>query len=87
MAGAITDIANVTISLNSVAVSRRGYGTPLFLTKQRFTEEVVTAYSSLQDVGSVFPTTSNTYKAATGFSVTAQQVVASKLVGLMQIYC
>lgn len=67
MAGAITDIANVTISLNSVAVTRQGYGTPLFLTKQRFTEEVVTSYANLQAVAAVFPATSNAYKAAAGF--------------------
>lgn len=64
---AITDIANVTISLQGVTVSRQGYGTPLFLTKHRFTEEVVTSYSNLVAVGQVFPTTSNAYKAAQQF--------------------
>lgn len=67
MAGAITDIANVTISLQGVTVSRQGYGTPLFLSKHNFTEEVVTAYSSLTTVGQVFPTTHNVYKAAQRF--------------------
>lgn len=64
---AINDIANVTISLQGVTVSRQGYGTPLFLTKHRFTEEVVTSYSNLAAVGQVFPTTSNAYKAAQQF--------------------
>lgn len=64
---AITDIANVTISLQGVTVSRQGYGTPLFLSKHRFTEEVVTSYSNLTAVGQVFPTTSNAYKAAQQF--------------------
>ena len=64
---AITDIANVTISLQGVTVSRQGYGTPLFLSKHRFTEEVVTSYANLTAVGQVFPTTSNAYKAAQKF--------------------
>lgn len=64
---AIQDIANVTISLQGVTVSRAGYGTPIFLTKHRFTEEVVTSYGSLLAVGQDFPTTSNAYKAAQKF--------------------
>jgi hypothetical protein len=64
---AINDIANVTISLQGVTVSRQGYGTPLFLSKHRFTQEVVTSYSNLTAVGQVFPTTSNAYKAAQQF--------------------
>jgi hypothetical protein len=64
---AITDIANVAISLQGVTVSRQGYGTPLFLSKHRFTKEVVTSYSNLTAVGQVFPTTSNAYKAAQQF--------------------
>lgn len=67
MAGAITDIANVTISLQGVTVSRQGYGTPVFLSKHRFTEEVVTAYANLTQVGQVFPSTHNVYKAAQQF--------------------
>lgn len=67
MAGAITDIANVTISLTGVTVSRQGYGTPVFLSKHRFTEERVASYSSLSALALDFPTTSNTYKAAVGF--------------------
>jgi hypothetical protein len=67
MAGAITDIANVTISLQGVTVSRQGYGTPVFLSKHRFTQEVVTSYSNLVSVGQVFPTTHNVYKAAQQF--------------------
>lgn len=64
---AITDIANVSINLQDVTVSRAGYGTPVFLTKHRFTEEVVSSFSNLTAVGEVFPTTSNAYKAAQQF--------------------
>lgn len=67
MAGAITDIANVAISLQGVTVSRQGYGTPVFLSKHAFTENVVESFSNLIQVGQVFPTTHNVYKAAVSF--------------------
>ena len=79
MAGAITDIANVTISLNSVAVTRAGYGTPLFLSKHRFTDEVVTSYANLQAVGEDFPSSHNAYKAAGAFFSNSPQGNAFKV--------
>jgi hypothetical protein len=67
MAGAITDIANVAITLEGVTVSRAGFGTPLFLSKHRFTEEYVNAFTNLVQVGKVVPTTHPVYKAAQQF--------------------
>lgn len=61
---AITDIANVVISLQTSGVTRAGFGTPIFLSKHRFTAERVTSYGSLNQVAADFPVTSNAYKAA-----------------------
>jgi hypothetical protein len=67
MAGAITDIANVAISLQGTTVSRQGYGTPVFLSKHAFSENTVESFANLLQVGQMFPTTHNVYKAATSF--------------------
>lgn len=61
---AITDIANVVISLQTSGVTRAGFGTPLFLSKHRHTGNVVDSYTSLSSVAADFPTDSNVYKAA-----------------------
>lgn len=64
---AITDIANVDISLQSIGVTRQGFGTPLFIDAHRYFEERVRAYSSLSGVAEDFPTTSASYRAAQQF--------------------
>ena len=61
---AITDIANVVISLQTSGVTRAGFGTPLFLSKHRHTGNIVDSYTSLSSVAADFPTDSNVYKAA-----------------------
>lgn len=64
---AITDIANVVISLQTSGVSRQGFGTPLFAASHRAFEERVRAYNSLTGVAEDFETTSAAYKAATAY--------------------
>jgi len=64
---AITDIANVVISLQTSGVSRQGFGTPLFAASHRSFEERVRAYNSLTAVAEDFDTSSAAYKAATAY--------------------
>lgn len=58
-----SNIVNVDISLQTSALSRAGFGTPIFTTAHRYFNERVRAYTSLEAVTNDFPTDSNAYKA------------------------
>lgn len=61
---ALQDITQVSISLETSAVSTAGFGTPLFASRHRWFTERVRAYTSLTALAADIPTTSNEYKAA-----------------------
>lgn len=61
---ALSDITNVSISLQTSGISRLGFGTPLFITAHNFFLDRVREYSGLSEVAADFPTDSNAYKAA-----------------------
>lgn len=58
-----SNIVNVDISLQTAALSRAGFGTPIFTTAHRYFNERVRAYTSLEAVTNDFPTDSNAYAA------------------------
>ena len=61
---ALSDITNVSISLQTSGISRQGFGTPLFITAHNYFLDLVRTYSGLSEVAADFPTDSNAYKAA-----------------------
>lgn len=62
---ALAPIANVSITLNTVGVTRAGFGTPLFLAAGNFFTGLTAAYASIDEVAEVFPVDTTVYKAAT----------------------
>lgn len=56
-------ITRVNISLQTSQVTRKGFGTPLFIGAHRWFNERVRSFSSLAEAAEVFPATSHEYKA------------------------
>ena len=61
------NIVNVSISLDTTAVTVAGFGTPIFASEHRWFTERVQAFTSIVEVAAVAPTDSNEYAAAVGF--------------------
>lgn len=57
-------VVDVAISLQTKGVTRKGFGTPLFIGAHRWFNEPMKSYSSLAAVGADCPTDSQEYKAA-----------------------
>lgn len=55
-------IVNVDISLQATALSRAGFGTPIFATANRYFQERVRSYTTIEAVALDVPTDSDTYK-------------------------
>ena len=64
---ALQDITTVQISLETAAVTRASFGTPIFIGEHNYFAERSRSYTKLTDVAVDFPATSNEYIAATGF--------------------
>jgi len=64
---ALNPVATVNISLQTTAVSRAGFGTPMFIASHSAYLSRVRSYASVQDVAADFSTTSDPYLAALAF--------------------
>lgn len=62
---ALQDIVNVSISLSTTAVSRAGFGTPVFIGAHRFFTERIRAYTSITAAAVDLPSGSNELAAVT----------------------
>lgn len=64
---ALENIVTVDITLNTTAVSRQGFGTPIFVSAHSYFPERSRGYSSLTSAKDDIPEDSPTYKALQGF--------------------
>lgn len=74
---ALNDLVSLSITLQSSAVSREGFGTPLFAAKHRYFPERTRSYGSLSASADDLPSTSNPYQALTGIFSQSPQVSAA----------
>jgi len=79
---ALQEITTVQISLLTSAVSRAGFGTPMFMGSHHFFPERVRSYNSIDAAAADIPTTSNEYAALTGFF---SQIPAPNLVKIGRV--
>lgn len=62
-----TNIVNVDISLQTTALTRAGFGTPIFTSAHRYFNDRVRAYTSIESASEDLPTESNAYIALQKF--------------------
>lgn len=63
----LTDIVNVSISLDTTGVQQAGFGVPIFIGAHRWFPERFRSYNNIQAVSEDIPTDSDEYRAALAF--------------------